>query len=74
MHQFFMSQSLSIRAMSFDVKMRTVLTLLCLNPFRSGQCLSTREVQVFENQLRLNPFRSGQCLSTCSRGIGLLRY
>ena len=37
------SQSLSIRAMSFDGKGEDVKLIdpYCLNPFRSGQCLST---------------------------------
>ena len=61
------SQSLSIRAMSFDgyEKASLSLKLLCLNPFRSGQCLSTSSVLVrTAQQIGLNPFRSGQCLST----------
>ena len=36
-----------------------------LNPFRSGQCLSTLEsLQRRIRKCSLNPFRSGQCLST----------
>ena len=38
------SQSLSIRAMSFDRHKRRIELGIGLNPFRSGQCLSTREV------------------------------
>ena len=62
-----MSQSLSIRAMSFDGGHNYVIFKITfrLNPFRSGQCLSTRETsEVNRNQFSLNPFRSGQCLST----------
>ena len=39
--------------------------LRCLNPFRSGQCLSTASICVhLIKRNSLNPFRSGQCLST----------
>ena len=37
----------------------------CLNPFRSGRCLSTDEHMKAVDKFRsLNPFRSGRCLST----------
>ena len=36
------SQSLSIRAMSFDImSIKTLFSNTCLNPFRAGRCLST---------------------------------
>ena len=52
--------------MSFDlVYYRRLHHVWCLNPFRSGQCLSTVDGQyVGGEHARLNPFRSGQCLST----------
>ena len=38
---------------------------VCLNPFRSGQCLSTMIWLILvPAAIGLNPFRSGQCLST----------
>ena len=38
---------------------------LGLNPFRTGQCLSTNMKNVILTVLScLNPFRTGQCLST----------
>ena len=60
------SQSLSIRAMSFDGELGLIqATAKSLNPFRSGQCLSTLSYQKKQSMvLCLNPFRSGQCLST----------
>ena len=60
------SQSLSIRAMSFDGSCSTIRNIQrSLNPFRSGRCLSTKEAH--EERVKawsLNPFRSGRCLST----------
>ena len=36
-----------------------------LNPFRTGQCLSTQDINHIEQSGHgLNPFRTGQCLST----------
>ena len=36
------SQSLSIRAMSFDSMLLVIIFgSICLNPFRAGRCLST---------------------------------
>ena len=85
------SQSLSIRAMSFDKSIvRTFTTIYCvsipfdqgnvfrlqvqfvhkdmhkgLNPFRSGQCLSTINKVILDvENCCLNPFRAGRCLST----------
>ena len=60
------SQSLSIRAMSFDLAiLESHATIRCLNPFRSGRCLSTRSVATgISVSVGLNPFRSGRCLST----------
>ena len=41
------------------------MKIVCLNPFRTGQCLSTAIVYSNEKPLScLNPFRTGQCLST----------
>ena len=59
-----MSQSLSIRAMSFDGLGHSIAFVIGLNPFRSGQCLSTSKVYEHVERIGLNPFRSGQCLST----------
>ena len=61
-----MSQSLSIRAMSFDEEgIDAYNALIGLNPFRSGQCLSTNSTEsAVKGIVCLNPFRSGQCLST----------
>ena len=39
---------------------------ISLNPFRSGQCLSTNTLAQSTAVSSLNPFRSGQCLSTDS--------
>ena len=53
--------------MSFDLATSTLTALntIRLNPFRSGQCLSTMDDQITQKQQAgLNPFRSGQCLST----------
>ena len=53
--------------MSFDLATSTLTALntIRLNPFRSGQCLSTMDDQINQKQQAgLNPFRSGQCLST----------
>ena len=63
----FRSQSLSSRAMSFDLlKEQKSLTLnMCLNPFRAGRCLSTESLDIdLPEKLGLNPFRAGRCLST----------
>ena len=52
--------------MSFDF-MNMGLTLGDLdrlNPFGTGQCLSTYEVEDEGRFVRLNPFGTGQCLST----------
>ena len=39
--------------------------LKSLNPFGTGQCLSTNDEEVIKTELRgLNPFGTGQCLST----------
>ena len=60
-----MSQSLSIRAMSFDRREEEFVKFVGLNPFRSGRCLSTVTVRIEEQcPWSLNPFRSGRCLST----------
>ena len=52
--------------MSFDIENNPVLNFLaCLNPFGTGQCLSTNDEEVIKTELRgLNPFGTGQCLST----------
>ena len=40
-------------------------SILCLNPFRAGRCLSTRNSFINAlNHISLNPFRAGRCLST----------
>ena len=53
--------------MSFDTQ-KTPLprsVLQSLNPFRTGQCLSTKLYRMASvGSHRLNPFRTGQCLST----------
>ena len=60
------SQSLSIRAMSFDIEIEIDgKPTFGLNPFRSGRCLSTKGASLKMEALKgLNPFRSGRCLST----------
>ena len=61
------SQSLSSRAMSFDLLslLGDLLCLSSLNPFRAGRCLSTlRARRKYKKLLKLNPFRAGRCLST----------
>ena len=65
------SQSLSIRAMSFDDAKVSVLS-----KFRKSQSLSNRAMsfdsvtlQRVLRPMRLNPFRSGQCLSTVTRRL-----
>ena len=60
------SQSLWNRAVSFDVIMFGTIPLrCCLNPFGTGQCLSTNHLKQFLLLLLcLNPFGTGQCLST----------
>ena len=62
------SQSLSSRAMSFDLanELKQDCTLLSLNPFRAGRCLSTQKWWDVEVVNGLNPFRAGRCLSTKS--------
>ena len=52
--------------MSFDpTKVASVGDNESLNPFGTGQCLSTRSELVEElGYNRLNPFGTGQCLST----------
>ena len=62
------SQSLWNRAMSFDhdKKIRG-LSQASLNPFGTGQCLSTDDkYSVVKLDNSLNPFGTGQCLSTNS--------
>ena len=60
------SQSLWNRAMSFDTHIKDCsLVVYCLNPFGTGQCLSTKKVSPeLSNLYCLNPFGTGQCLST----------
>ena len=54
--------------MSFDViVIADIIRILGLNPFRTGQCLSTERVMFDEPLVGLNPFRTGQCLSTRMR-------
>ena len=61
-----MSQSLWNRAMSFDQLNVSKVNYLsiCLNPFGTGQCLSTDKVVALGLMVSLNPFGTGQCLST----------
>ena len=44
---------------------------LGLNPFRTGQCLSTFNFMngMVRMKLGLNPFRTGQCLSTNMKNV-----
>ena len=60
--------------MSFDAFMAGIATFtLCLNPFRTGQCLSTEvDHEIVTGNERLNPFRTGQCLSTAEGDILLI--
>ena len=60
------SQSLSSRAMSFDLKeVIEILSFASLNPFRAGRCLSTDFKKEYLTDVQgLNPFRAGRCLST----------
>ena len=59
------SQSLWNRAMSFDIGSHETAWCLRLNPFGTGQCLSTDGFTTwFSISVRLNPFGTGQCLST----------
>ena len=64
--ELFMSQSLWNRAMSFDAEECVRHDHpFCLNPFGTGQCLSTLdETDIQALLLGLNPFGTGQCLST----------
>ena len=44
-----------------------------LNPFRTGQCLSTEKIlKLLFKEKSLNPFRTGQCLSTAEGDIFLI--
>ena len=60
------SQSLWNRAMSFDVYASSMSEAFKrLNPFGTGQCLSTITLMARLARMRgLNPFGTGQCLST----------
>ena len=61
-----LSQSLSSRAMSFDlISFIAIVCLFSLNPFRAGRCLSTATIFNYKATIvGLNPFRAGRCLST----------
>ena len=51
--------------MSFDGNGPSIATNRCLNPFGTGQCLSTESKEFkFLILKSLNPFGTGQCLST----------
>ena len=52
--------------MSFDRSANEYFKFnISLNPFRTGQCLSTKQLDIKYNfATSLNPFRTGQCLST----------
>ncbi len=59
------SQSLWNRAMSFDLNSLMNFATICLNPFGTGQCLSTENSAInVQGVASLNPFGTGQCLST----------
>ena len=66
--QYLVSQSLWNRAMSFDrARFENGHTITGLNPFGTGQCLSTECLVYRDCNLQcLNPFGTGQCLSTYS--------
>ena len=58
------SQSLSSRAMSFDmVRVKTQLSVLCLNPFRAGQCLSTNGSRVVSQLSKASQSLSNRAMS-----------
>ena len=61
-----MSQSLWNRAVSYDKTIRFyLLQIKSLNPFGTGQCLTTPFSFTLTGLLqRLNPFGTGQCLTT----------
>ena len=63
---FIKSQSLWNRAVSYDQDATYELNApVCLNPFGTGQCLTTLENMTYSNVLTsLNPFGTGQCLTT----------
>ena len=56
-----MSQSLSNRAMSFDSpRLNRCLFTICLNPFRTGRCLSTvARAENLDSDLVSIPFEQG---------------
>ena len=60
------SQSLWNRAVSFDTERKpSEFFINSLNPFGTGQCLSTRMIKPIKpEEFCLNPFGTGQCLST----------
>ena len=60
------SQSLWNRAVSYDANCQQVLIALHrLNPFGTGQCLTTKDFLTEIDQMNsLNPFGTGQCLTT----------
>ena len=59
------SQSLWNRAVSYDLNARTFLLSIRLNPFGTGQCLTTENDEpVGVTFAGLNPFGTGQCLTT----------
>ena len=58
--------------MSFDTSYLVKPSHICLNPFGTGQCLSTNIKFTKNLHLKsLNPFGTGQCLSTmCMVNMG----
>ena len=65
-----MSQSLWNRAVSYDPLGSFPLLTICLNPFGTGQCLTTKMRWSLSNiHLRLNPFGTGQCLTTVNHVV-----
>ena len=63
-----MSQSLWNRAVSYDINVvRTELLENGLNPFGTGQCLTTETTGQIPYKRCLNPFGTGQCLTTLGK-------
>ena len=62
------SQSLWNRAVSYDgLTVLHQLLVSCLNPFGTGQCLTTlNAASTIKRKKCLNPFGTGQCLTTKS--------
>ena len=50
--------------MSYDQLQVLVYDVMGLNPFGTGQCLTTNIPAYLDEQGGLNPFGTGQCLTT----------